>query len=153
MDKQCEICGKTYYIRRSHASLRRTCSRSCGATLKSREKSGVNSPTWNGGVEYSMGYRYVYSPNHPSAYRNKVAEHRLVAEKKLGRFLSSDEVVHHINGDKLDNRPENIMVVNRAWHLLEHDPHKWKQNESTNLQSNGLRQSKSYGVSVDSGRR
>jgi hypothetical protein len=100
-----------------------------------------------------MGYRYVYAPDHPKAYRNKVAEHRLVAEKKLGRYLREDEVVHHINENKLDNRMENLEVVNRTWHLIHHDPHKWRKNESTNIQDNGLRQSKPYCVSVDSGRR
>jgi hypothetical protein len=130
MEKKCEICKKTYWIRKSHAHLRRTCSRKCAAILKSVEKSGENSPSWAGGAEYSMGYRYVYAPNHPDAYRNKVAEHKLVAEKKLGRYMKPNEVVHHINGNKLDNRPENIIVVDRGWHLNHHDPHGWGKHEN-----------------------
>ena len=49
-------------------------------------------------------------------------EHRAVAEQKLGRKLKRGEVIHHVNGDKTDNRPENIEVFasQRAHMLFEH---------------------------------
>lgn len=52
-------------------------------------------------------------------------EHRVVAEQMLGRALRKGEVVHHINRDRRDNRPENLMVFasqaeHARWHLL-HD--------------------------------
>ena len=52
-----------------------------------------------------------------------IGEHRVVMERHLGRKLSRCEQVHHINGDRFDNRVENLMVVTQA----EHDAiHKWK---------------------------
>lgn len=50
----------------------------------------------------------------------QVRLHRHLMEKKLGRKLGFNEVVHHINGDKHDNRIENLEVLSRSEHMKHH---------------------------------
>ncbi len=71
---------------------------------------GKESPRWKGGKRiHKNGYIEIKSDGHPFAnYENYVYEHRLVMEKKLGRYLKPEERTHHLNGIKDDNRPENL---------------------------------------------
>jgi hypothetical protein len=75
---------------------------------------------WNGGRTVDKhGYILVKAPDHPEAnHSGYVREHRLVAEKMLGRRLRPGEVVHHINDDPADNRPENLIVFETNGHHL-----------------------------------
>lgn len=75
---------------------------------------------WQGGYSVDEdGYILQKCPDHPQATHNGyVRQHRLVMEKKLGRYLTSREVVDHKNGDTSDNSPENLrLFASNAEHL------------------------------------
>lgn len=56
-------------------------------------------------------YRHVYAPNHPHARQNGcIYEHRAVVEEKIGRILTLDEVIHHMDGNKRNNDPDNLII-------------------------------------------
>jgi hypothetical protein len=68
---------------------------------------------WKGGRhKHDQGYVLVYvGRNHPMAKSNGYAyEHRLAMSEAIGRVLKPEEVVHHINGVRDDNRLENLIL-------------------------------------------
>jgi hypothetical protein len=92
------------------------------------DKSRENNPFWKGGRTISShGYVRIKLSEHPFAdVAGYVYEHRLVMEKVLGRYLNQGEIVHHINGIKTDNRPENLSLaknigVHKALHRTRED--------------------------------
>lgn len=79
-------------------------------------------PNWKGGRSVaSNGYVLIKMPDHPLAdVRGYVYEHRLTAEEMLGRALEPGEIPHHKNGNKQDNRPDNIEVYTSIGEHLYH---------------------------------
>lgn len=59
--------------------------------------------------------------SHPHARKGYVYQHRLVVERHIGRYLTSDEVVHHINCVNTDNRIDNLYICSRTQHTVAHN--------------------------------
>lgn len=79
---------------------------------------GAGNPHWKGGRKLDpRGYVEVLCREHPRARNGKyVYEHILVWERIHGTCLSRDFVIHHLNGVKGDNRPENLIALKVGTH-------------------------------------
>jgi hypothetical protein len=112
------------------------CECGCGQSIQSPDKKGrlrrfvrghsskgSGNAMWNGGRKITQhGYVLILKHDHPySDVSGYVLEHRLVMEQHIGRYLTKDEDVHHINGNKTDNRIENLELTNRSKHTTFHN--------------------------------
>lgn len=105
--KTCAFCGISFYVKAYRKDTAIYCSRSCLAKVH---------------LEKFRDSKFQPTGNPPRQYkqirvgRKQMREHRFLMEQFLGRTLSSNEHVHHINGNPTDNRIENLMVLTNSEH-------------------------------------
>jgi len=93
--------------------------------IRNKLKGNINAVgRGNGFYVHNEGYIMEMCKGHPFADKKGfVLQHRLVMEKKLGRYLTKDEIVHHRNSIRNDNRIKNLKLFNnrgehKKWHLI-----------------------------------
>ena len=139
----CPVCSKKFHIKPSRITGNNCCSRECRAKLASvlmKGKGnhqyglkGKDNSSWKSDERISCyGYKLIRVLDHP--FRNSpdfVLEHRLVAEKYLLNEHNSIEInckkylhpkldVHHIDGNKLNNDPKNLVILTKSSHMRLH---------------------------------
>jgi hypothetical protein len=103
----CQHCGEPFYVRAYRSEKAKYCSRSCLAKVHLPQFAEYR---WHPTGKPARRYKQI------SVNGKEVRLHRHLMEQHLGRKLSRDEHVHHINGDHRDNRIENLMVLSNADH-------------------------------------
>lgn len=106
----------------SLSAVERRCKALSLQTQRTGPRSGSGHTNWKGGRILVGGYVYLYMPTHPKATkRGYYLEHRHTMEQSLGRVLNAREVVHHANGDRQDNRIENLVLFQTNAAHLKHE--------------------------------
>jgi len=116
----CSICGKETFQDYSNSKKgeRCYCSRKCNTI----GHSGENNPCWTGGVKKKdkknpKSSILIYKPNHPNCGKDGyICEHRLIVEDNIGRYLTKEELIHHIDCDHTNNIIDNLDIVSQKEH-------------------------------------
>lgn len=107
-----------------------------GKVISEEARKKISEAAKRGGIGHkkkrSDGYIAVYFPDHPRSTKDGyIMEHDLVMESLIGRWLADDEVVHHINKNREDNRKENLLLMTAREHMSMHmrERHEKRRND------------------------
>lgn len=118
---KCKVCNKIIIKKRLESISawlnRKACSKKCSYIYFSRTYYGDRVAQYKGGTITKKGYRCL-----SFGKSGRKLEHRHVMETYINRPLKTEEHVHHINGNKLDNRIENLRLMSGIDHRKLHFP-------------------------------
>ena len=101
---KCDNCGKNFQRFKSRAKRYKHNFCSCKCHLEFTQKDVKNQP----------------------AFKNGIASYRKIIEKKIGRKLKSNEIIHHLDGDRTNNSFQNLFITNRMEHPKFHPENGYK---------------------------
>jgi hypothetical protein len=113
-----QVKGQPVRFIHGHAGRNHTLEARAKMSEASKKQTREKNPRWRGGRQIVDGrVHLLVGKDHPMADSlGYCLEHRLVMAAVIGRFLAPTEVVHHINCDHNDNRPENLVIVTPSQH-------------------------------------
>ena len=104
---ECQMCGKTF---RPKNIKNKTGKRFCSCECSIKYQVGENNPSWKGGTIFSNGYKVV------KIDKKYKYVHQKIMEDNIGRKISKGEVVHHVDGNKLNNNIDNLLLLRKEEH-------------------------------------
>ncbi len=132
----CPQCGKDWHVKIVNGIFQSKQCQQCANLSNGRKRRAHWHPYWKGGRRKYRGYISIFiSPESPfwgmvyQKFRTKstkqitggyVLEHRLILAQSLNRCLTDNEIVHHKNGIKTDNRFENLHLIDRSIHATDY---------------------------------
>lgn len=120
--RACTKCNKPRWVQSYYPTTKLICRKCNAKRVGSLAHFGPTNSCWRGGKIYRRGYTLVRINRNHRFFKmcnstGYIGEHRLVAAEKLNRPLEKWEQVHHLNGKKSDNRPENLVVLEAHKHF------------------------------------
>ena len=158
---ECKVCGTKFHRKPSHIAKGegKYCSRKCFAEAKKQYMKGEGNhqygikgnknSSWKSDLRMKNGYIKIRCAEHPYADESgMVLAHRLIAEQYLMtdeeaieidgiKYLKPELHVHHINFDRSDNRPDNLMILSKSEHQRLHAKQQKRERDSLGRYSTG----------------
>jgi hypothetical protein len=118
--RACPVCGKEKYVPKGELDKLSFCSHKCQVTYFLPNRTGSLHKWYKGGTSITINKRTGMKYETLLGEGKGVKTHRKIASDLLGRPLKPNEVVHHIDGNGLNNSNSNLLICSRSYHVMLH---------------------------------